>query len=72
MVVAIVRILAPAEDGKRHVIGIKPVRVTIIVTRIEACHEREQHRFRTAGCNDDIIGGELDVVLIVIPTNFSR
>ena len=67
MVVAIVRILAPGRDGKRHVIGISRFGHDNLVTRIEACHEREQHRFRTAGCNDYVIGCELGVVLIVIP-----
>ena len=52
---------------KRHVIGISRFGHDNLVTRIEACHEREQHRFRTAGCNDYVIGSELDVVLIVIP-----
>ena len=55
------------RDGKRHVIGISRFGHDNLVTRIEACHEREQHRFRTAGCNDYVIGCELDVVLIVIP-----
>ena len=71
MVVAIVRILAPAEGCKCHVIGISRFGHDNLVTRIEACHEREQHRFRTAGCNDYVIRSELDVVLIVIPHRFA-
>ena len=55
MVVAMVRILAPAE---------------IANARIQTAEEGEEHRLGTATGDDDIVGCYLDVIFIVVADEF--
>ena len=58
------------RNGKSHVVGIRRFRHDDFVTRIQATQKGEQHRFRTTGSDDDIIGIQIDVVFLVIAHQF--
>ena len=54
------------RDGKGHIVGIGRFRHDDFIPRVQATQESEQHRFRTTGSDDDVVGIQIDVVFLVI------
>ena len=58
--------LGSGRDGKRHIIGIGRLGNNDFIPRIEASQEREQHRLRAAGSDDDVVCSQIDIVLCIV------
>ena len=58
------------RDGECHVIGVGGFGDDNFVAGVEARHESEEHRFGAACGNDDVVGRELDLILLVIAGQF--
>ena len=58
------------RNGKRHIVGIGRFRHNDLISRIQATQKSKQHRFRTSGSDDDIIGRQVDVIFLIITHQF--
>ena len=56
----------PCRDGKGHVVGVCGFGHDDFVSRVQTAQEGEEHGFGTSGGDDDIVGREVDVVLLVV------
>ena len=56
----------PGRDGEGHVVGVGRFGNDDLVTGVEARHEGEEHRLGAPGRDDDLVGRELDLVLLVV------
>ena len=54
------------RDGKWDVIGIRGLGEDNVVRGIEGWDEREEEGLGRGGCNDYVMGSEVDVVVMVI------
>ena len=54
------------RDREGHVVGIGRFGDDDLVARVETRHEGEQHGFGTARGDDDLLGREFDLVLVVV------
>ena len=54
------------RDGEGHVVGVGGLRNDDLVARIQARHEGEQHGLRAARGDDDVVGVQANLVLLVV------
>ena len=54
------------RDGERHVVGVGGLRHDDFVAGVQAGQEREEHGLAAAAGDDDVVGREVDVVLLVV------
>ena len=54
------------RDGKCHIVGIGRFGHDNLVARIQTGQKGEEHSLRTAAGDDDVIGREVDMVLLII------
>ena len=53
-------------DGKGHIVGVSRFGNDDFVSRVQAAHEGEKHRLTTSRRDDDVVGRDVDVVLLVV------
>ena len=58
------------RNGKSHVVGIGRLGNDDLVAGVQARHEGEQHRLRTARSDYDVVGRKFYLVLVVVPHKF--
>ena len=58
------------RHSKGHIVGIGGLGDDNLVAGIEGTHKGKEHGLRTAGGNDDIVGSNLDVILVIILCKF--
>ena len=62
--------LRAGADGEGHVVGVSGLGHDNLVAGVQATEESEEHCLAAARSNDDIVGGDVDIILRVITHQF--